>query len=124
MSHVFEMQIERLVPGTTARAVAQKVVSRVFVAPAFLSANFGSLAVVRGEDAARACVDKVPDAWYTGTVFWPAFSIVQRGAGATLPFFAGRKTAQVPVRARPLPAGRGVARRRARPAGDRTRTAE
>lgn len=77
MSHGFEMQIERLVPGNASRAVAIKVVTRILVAPAFLGANFGSLALVRGRDAVAECAGKVPAAWKTGTVFWPAFSVVQ-----------------------------------------------
>ena len=49
----------------------KKVAARVLVAPVFLSLNFGTLALLRGEDAVFALRQKVLPAWQTGTLFWP-----------------------------------------------------
>ena len=74
-SHLFESAIERTVPGTEIRAVVTTVLTRVTVAPCFLSLSFGSLAFLRGRDVSDAICSSVWPAWKTGTLFWPAVSL-------------------------------------------------
>lgn len=75
-SHTLELWLERLFPGTAVRAIAQKVGSRVLVSPFFLSLNFGTLALLRGQDILAALRAKVAPAWQTGCLFWPAVAAV------------------------------------------------
>ena len=70
-SHTLELALEWFFPGASGRAIVRKVASRVAVSPAFLSLNFGSLALLRGQDAAEALRTKVVPAWITGSLFWP-----------------------------------------------------
>ena len=76
MSHTLEYGLERVFPGATVRPIAQKVVARIFVAPVFLSTSFGALALLRAEPVREAIVAKVPPAWKTGSLFWPAIAVV------------------------------------------------
>ena len=76
MSHTLEYGLERVFPGATVRPIAQKVVARIFVAPVFLSTSFGALALLRSEPVREAIVAKVPPAWKTGSLFWPAIAVV------------------------------------------------
>ena len=70
-SHTLEWQLERIFPGVRLLPVAQKVLSRVVVSPLFLSLNFGSLALLRGDDVRTSLSQKVLPAWQTGCLFWP-----------------------------------------------------
>ena len=76
MSHTLEYGLERVFPGATVRPIAQKVVARILVAPVFLSTSFGALALLRAEPVREAIVAKVPPAWKTGSLFWPAIAVV------------------------------------------------
>mmetsp|Transcript_18896 Transcript_18896/g.56143 ORF Transcript_18896/g.56143 Transcript_18896/m.56143 type:complete len:172 (-) Transcript_18896:24-539(-) len=76
-SHLFEMTLERQFPGVHVKAIASKVMSRVVLAPCFLSVSFGALALVRGRDVWDAVSSSVWPAWKTGTLFWPAISVFQ-----------------------------------------------
>ena len=69
--------MERALPGNAAREIAGKVLTRVVLAPCFLSLSFGSLALVRQRDVADAVRSSVWPAWKTGTLFWPAISVAQ-----------------------------------------------
>jgi hypothetical protein len=75
-SHTLELLLEKSFPGATVRPIAQKVASRVAVAPLFLSLNFGSLALLRGQDVRAALESKVFPAWQTGSLFWPAVAAI------------------------------------------------
>ena len=70
-SHTLEFLLERFIPGTSALPIAKKVAARVIVSPLFLSLNFGSLALLRGQDAIAAIRTRVLPAWQTGCLFWP-----------------------------------------------------
>ena len=70
-SHTLEFLLERFMPGTSALPIAKKVAARVVVSPLFLSLNFGSLALLRGQDAIAAIRTRVLPAWQTGCLFWP-----------------------------------------------------
>ena len=75
-SHTLELLLEKYLPGASVRPIAQKVASRVAVAPLFLSLNFGSLALLRGQDVQAALESKVLPAWKTGSLFWPAVAAI------------------------------------------------
>jgi hypothetical protein len=70
-SHTLELLLERFMPGTGGMAIAQKVGSRVMVSPLFLSLNFGTLALMRGQDVRAELSAKVLPAWQVGALFWP-----------------------------------------------------
>ena len=75
-SHTLELLLERTFPGASVRPIAQKVLCRIAVAPVFLSLNFGTLAVLKGEDVFAALHSKVLPAWQTGSLFWPLVAAV------------------------------------------------
>lgn len=74
VNHGYELVAEKIFPGTAMAQVWRKVLSRMACAPAFLSLNFGSLALARNKDATEAISENVLPAWITGTFFWPAAS--------------------------------------------------
>lgn len=74
MSHTLEAGLEHVFPGASLRPIAAKVISRIFVAPVFLCASFGSIAVLRGEPVGAALRAKVLPAWQMGSMFWPTVS--------------------------------------------------
>lgn len=76
MSHTLEAGLEFIFPGSTAWPILQKVACRVAVAPVFLSLSFGALAYLHSEPVVAAVKAKVPGAWRTGSLFWPAVSAV------------------------------------------------
>lgn len=79
LNHTIEVSLERLFPGISLLGISQKVLSRVVIAPAVIATQFAAVLVLQGatQDAIVTKVrSDVAPAWVTGTMFWPAASVL------------------------------------------------
>uniref|UniRef100_A0A7S3K1N3 Uncharacterized protein n=1 Tax=Aureoumbra lagunensis TaxID=44058 RepID=A0A7S3K1N3_9STRA len=73
-NHAFELWVEQTFPGIALRQICKKVLTRVFIAPGFLTLSFGAVAFIKGDDIQNAVLLNVFPAWCTGSLFWPLAS--------------------------------------------------